>query len=198
MSPPGRTLVLIGHKGHPEVEGTMGQAGAPVHLVSTTKDVGELPIPIDAPVAYVTQTTLSIDDTRTIIEALKQRFSDILGPQTSDICYATQNRQSSVRELCRISDLILVVGSKNSSNSNRLREIGEEEGIPSYLIADASELDPAWINGKETIGLTAGASAPEALVDGVISALARNRWQRASELRWTAFRNISNSAFRRS
>jgi 4-hydroxy-3-methylbut-2-enyl diphosphate reductase len=121
----------------------------------------------------VTQTTLSIDDTRNIIDALKERFPDILGPHTSDICYATQNRQSAVRELCRISDIILVVGSKNSSNSNRLREIGIEEGIPSYLIADGSELDPTWLQGKTTVGLTAGASAPEALVLDVVDALRR-------------------------
>ena len=169
----GRTMILIGHHGHPEVEGTMGQVGAPVHLVSSKQDVDRLDIARDTPVAYVTQTTLSIDDTHNIIEALKDRFRDIIGPDTSDICYATQNRQSAVRELCRISDVILVVGSKNSSNSNRLREIGIEEGIPSYLIADGSELDPAWIAGKETIGLTAGASAPEKLVLDVIDALRR-------------------------
>jgi len=169
----GRNLILIGHRGHPEVEGTMGQAGAPVILVSSKEEVLTLALPDDAPVAYVTQTTLSIDDTRGIIDALKARFTDIVGPDTSDICYATQNRQSAVRELCRISDVILVVGSKNSSNSNRLREIGIEEGIPSYLIADGNGLDPAWLDGMETIGLTAGASAPEALVLDVVEALRR-------------------------
>jgi len=169
----GRTMILIGHRGHPEVEGTMGQVGAPVHLVSSEQDVDRLDIARDTPVAYVTQTTLSIDDTRNIIDALKNRFRNIIGPDTSDICYATQNRQSAVRELCRISDVILVVGSKNSSNSNRLREIGIEVGIPSYLIADGSELDPAWIAGKKTVGLTAGASAPEKLVLDVIDALRR-------------------------
>lgn len=168
-----RTLVLIGHPGHPEVEGTMGQAGAPVYLVSSPADVDGLDIPRDAPVAYVTQTTLSMDDTSQIIAALKKRFSDILGPDTSDICYATQNRQSAVRELCKNVDLILVVGSKNSSNSNRLQEIGVEEGIASYLIGDGSELDPAWLAGKKTVGLTAGASAPAALVLNVIDALRR-------------------------
>jgi len=167
----GRTLILIGHAGHPEVEGTMGQVGAPVHLVQSEADVATLPIPLDTPVAYVTQTTLSIDDTRTIIAALKTRFTDIVGPETTDICYATQNRQQAVRELCRIADVILVVGAKNSSNSNRLREIGEEEGKPSYLINDGSELDPAWVKGFDTIGITAGASAPEALVEHVIDAL---------------------------
>ena len=127
--------------------------------------------PHETPVAYVTQTTLSIDDTRNVIAALKRRFKDIVGPDITDICYATQNRQTAVRELCRIADVIIVVGAKNSSNSNRLREIGIEEGVPSYLIADGSELDPAWVKGKTTIGLTAGASAPEALVENVIAAL---------------------------
>src|ERR1700716_14202 len=169
----GRTLILIGHPGHPEVEGTMGQAGAPVHLVSSRQQVDRLDLSPDTPVAYVTQTTLSMDDTSTIIEALKERFSDIQGPHTSDICYATQNRQTAVRELCKVAELILVVGSKNSSNSNRLREIGVEEGIPSYLIADADALDPAWLTDKTNIGLTAGASAPEALVLDVIDALRR-------------------------
>ena len=167
----GRSLILIGHAGHPEVEGTMGQVGAPVHLVSCEADVQALDLPDDAPIAYVTQTTLSIDDTRGVIAALKRRFKDIVGPDISDICYATQNRQSAVRDLCKIAQVILVVGAKNSSNSNRLREIGLEEGVPSYLIADASELDPAWVVGKHTVGLTAGASAPEDLVREVIEAL---------------------------
>jgi 4-hydroxy-3-methylbut-2-enyl diphosphate reductase len=169
----GRALILIGHPGHPEVEGTMGQAGAPVHLVSSRQQADTLDLSPDTPVAYVTQTTLSMDDTSTIIEALKARFSDIQGPHTSDICYATQNRQTAVRELCKVAEVILVVGSKNSSNSNRLREIGVEEGIPSYLIADADALDPAWLADRTTIGLTAGASAPEALVLDVIDALRR-------------------------
>ena len=169
----GRKLILIGHRGHPEVEGTMGQAGAEVTLVSSKEDVASLALAVDAPVAYVTQTTLSIDDTRGIIDALKARFKNIIGPDTADICYATQNRQTAVRELCRVSDIILVVGSKNSSNSNRLREIGIEEGKPSYLIADGSELDPAWLKGVESIGLTAGASAPEQLVGSVVDALRR-------------------------
>ena len=169
----GRTLILIGHAGHPEVEGTMGQVGAPVHLVQSETDVDTLPIALSTPVAYITQTTLSIDDTKGIIVALKKRFSNIVGPETSDICYATQNRQSAVRELCRVADVILVVGAKNSSNSNRLREIGIEEGVPSYLIADGSELKPEWVRGKKAVGLTAGASAPEELVRHVIEALGR-------------------------
>jgi 4-hydroxy-3-methylbut-2-enyl diphosphate reductase len=167
----GRRLILIGHAGHPEVEGTMGQVGAPVELVQSEKDVDKLAIPVETPVAYVTQTTLSIDDTRGIINALKKRFTDIVGPETSDICYATQNRQTAVRDLCKVADVILVVGAQNSSNSNRLREIGLEEGVPSYLIADAGDLDPAWLKGKERVGLTAGASAPESLVENVIAAL---------------------------
>jgi len=169
----GRTLILIGHAGHPEVEGTMGQVGAPVTLVQDEQDVEALEIPRDTPVAYITQTTLSIDDTKGIIQALKNRFTDIVGPETSDICYATQNRQTSVRELAKIADVILVVGAANSSNSNRLREIGLEEGIPSYLINDGSELKPEWVKGKTIVGLTAGASAPEELVKHVIEALGR-------------------------
>lgn len=169
----GRTLILIGHAGHPEVEGTMGQVGAPVHLVSTEADVEKLDIPTDTPAAYVTQTTLSVDDTKGVIAALKKRFTDITGPDTSDICYATQHRQSAVRDLCKVSDVILVVGAANSSNSNRLREIGVEEGLPSYLIADGDELDPKWVEGVATVGLTAGASAPEELIQSVINALRR-------------------------
>ncbi len=167
----GRTVILVGHAGHPEVEGTMGQIPGPVHLVQTEDDVGMLPLDLDTPVAYVTQTTLSIDDTRGIIEAIKRRFTDVVGPETNDICYATQNRQSAVRELSKIADVILVVGAKNSSNSNRLREIGEEAGVPSYLLADGTELNPDWVKGAKIIGLTAGASAPEAMVQHVIESL---------------------------
>ena len=167
----GRTLILIGHAGHPEVEGTMGQVGGPTHLVSSEVDVEALDLPADARIAYVTQTTLSIDDTRSIIGALHRKFLDVVGPDTSDICYATQNRQTAVRELSKIADIVIVVGAKNSSNSNRLREIGFEHGVPSYLIADASELDLAWLEGKDVIGLTAGASAPEKLVQEVIEML---------------------------
>jgi 4-hydroxy-3-methylbut-2-enyl diphosphate reductase len=167
----GRTVILVGHAGHPEVEGTMGQIPGPVHLVQTEEDVAALPIPVDEPVAYVTQTTLSIDDTRGIIIAIKERFKNVVGPETNDICYATQNRQMAVRELTKIADVILVVGAKNSSNSNRLREIGEEAGVPSYLLADGSELKPEWVKGAHIIGLTAGASAPEAMVQDVIASL---------------------------
>ena len=169
----GRRLILIGHAGHPEVEGTMGQISEPVTLVQTEGDVAKLDIPQDTPVAYVTQTTLSVDDTRGIIAALHNRFTNIVGPETRDICYATQNRQTAVRELSKLVDVILVVGAKNSSNSNRLREIGEEAGTPSYLIADGSELDPTWFRNAKTVGITAGASAPEVLVEDVIEALRR-------------------------
>lgn len=169
----GRTLILIGHAGHPEVEGTIGQIPGKVHLVQTESDVDLLEIPPDTPVAYVTQTTLSVDDTRGIIAALERRFTDIVGPDVRDICYATQNRQTAVRELSRLVDVILVVGAKNSSNSNRLREIGAEGGVPSYLIANGSELRPEWVQGAQTVGITAGASAPEVLVEEVIEALRR-------------------------
>ena len=169
----GRRLILIGHAGHPEVEGTMGQIAEPVTLVQTEGDVAKLDIPDDTPVAYVTQTTLSVDDTRGIIAALHNRFTNIVGPETRDICYATQNRQTAVRELSKLVDVILVVGAKNSSNSNRLREIGEEAGTPSYLIADGSELDPSWFRNAKIVGITAGASAPEVLVEDVIEALRR-------------------------
>ncbi len=168
----GRTLVLIGHAGHPEVEGTMGQVQGPVHLVANEADVEALELPLDTPIAYVTQTTLSVDDTKNVIAALKARFTNVNGPDTADICYATQHRQTAVRDLCKVADVILVVGAKNSSNSNRLCEIGIEEGLPSYLIPDGSELNADWVRGVKVVGLTAGASAPEELVQGVIDALA--------------------------
>jgi len=167
----GRNLVLIGHAGHPEVVGTLGQIDGKVWLAGTVEDVDALDLPLDAPIAYVTQTTLSVDDTRDIIAALQARFSDVIGPDVKDICYATQNRQTAVRDLARVADMLLVVGAPNSSNSNRLREIGEEEGLPSYLIEDGEGLDPAWLDGVSRIGLTAGASAPEKLVQGVIAAI---------------------------
>ena len=169
----GRKLILIGHAGHPEVEGTMGQIPSPVILVQNEADVEKLDLAPDTPVAYVTQTTLSVDDTQGIIAALHRKFPDIVGPETRDICYATQNRQSAVRDLSKLVDVILVVGATNSSNSNRLREIGEESGLPSYLIADGSELDPKWLAGAKAVGVTAGASAPQVLVDDVIDALRR-------------------------
>jgi len=166
-----RTVILIGHAGHPEVEGTMGQIPGGVRLISSVADVATLEVPNPDKLAYVTQTTLSVDDTRAIIEALRDRFPTIMGPDTKDICYATQNRQRAVRELALVVDVLLVVGARNSSNSNRLAEIGLELGIPSYLIEDAKALDPAWIAGKKRIGITAGASAPDQLVTELIESL---------------------------
>lgn len=167
----GRRLILIGHAGHPEVEGTVGQIPGEVILVQSEAEVETLTLPVDTPVAYVTQTTLSVDDTRGIIEALTRKFTDIVGPDTRDICYATQNRQAAVRELSGQVDVLLVVGATNSSNSNRLREIGTESGVPSYLVADGSEVKAEWVANAQTVGLTAGASAPEEMVEDVISAL---------------------------
>lgn len=167
----GRRLILIGHAGHPEVEGTIGQIPAEVILVQSEAEVDTLTLPVDTPVAYITQTTLSVDDTRGIIEALQRRFTDLVGPDTRDICYATQNRQAAVRELSEQVDVLLVVGATNSSNSNRLREIGTESGVPSYLVADGSEVKAEWFANAKTVGLTAGASAPEEMVEDVIGAL---------------------------
>ncbi len=165
-------VVLIGHKGHPEVEGTMGQIDGTVHLVSTIEDVGNLAPKDPGKLAYVTQTTLSVDDTRSIIDALLARFPNIVGPDVKDICYATQNRQTATRALASEVDVILVVGAQNSSNSNRLREIGESEGVAAYLIPDAEALRADWLDQAEAVGITAGASAPEELVQEVIAKLA--------------------------
>jgi 4-hydroxy-3-methylbut-2-enyl diphosphate reductase len=167
----GREVILIGHEGHPEVEGTRGRILAGVHLVSDVEDVADLHVKRPDHLAYVTQTTLSVDDTRDIIAALRVRFPKIVGPDVRDICYATQNRQQSVRDVARQADLLLVVGARNSSNSNRLREIGTQMGVPSYLIADASMLDPEWLQGVRCVGITAGASAPEELVQQLIERL---------------------------
>ncbi|MET0409230.1 MAG: 4-hydroxy-3-methylbut-2-enyl diphosphate reductase [Hyphomicrobium sp.] len=170
----GRTIILIGHAGHVEIEGTLGRIAGPVYLVEDSGDVDKLDIPDETPVAYITQTTLSVDDTRATIEAIKKRFSDVIGPETRDICYATQNRQTAVRDLCRHVDVLIVVGASNSSNSNRLREIGAECGVPSYLIAEGGALDPGWLAGKNSVGVTAGASAPDVLVEDVIAAIGRH------------------------
>jgi 4-hydroxy-3-methylbut-2-en-1-yl diphosphate reductase len=169
----GRDIVLVGHAGHAEVEGTIGQIDGTVHLVQTVADVATLAVADPGKLAYITQTTLSVDDTRGIIQALKARFPAIVGPDVRDICYATQNRQTAVRELAQAVDMILVVGSKNSSNSNRLKEIGDELGKPAYLIDNAEALKPEWFVGISSVGLTAGASAPEMLVQGVIDGLRR-------------------------
>ncbi|MBT3659063.1 MAG: 4-hydroxy-3-methylbut-2-enyl diphosphate reductase [Rhodospirillaceae bacterium] len=167
----GRQVILIGHAGHPEVEGTQGQIPGGVLLVTDPEDVQTLEVDDPSQLAYVTQTTLSVDDTRDVIVALRKRFPKITGPDVKDICYATQNRQDAVRELAPQIDLLLVVGAQNSSNSNRLRDLGDAMGKPSYLIASAEDMDPAWLAGVETVGITAGASAPEELVQGVIERL---------------------------
>ncbi|HRK95719.1 MAG TPA: 4-hydroxy-3-methylbut-2-enyl diphosphate reductase [Rhodospirillales bacterium] len=167
----GREVILIGHAGHPEVEGTQGRIPGGVHLVSSAADVPTVQVRDPENVAYVTQTTLSVDDTREIIEALRVRFPAIQGPDVNDICYATQNRQQAVRDLATQVDVLLVVGARNSSNSNRLREIGAEIGVPSYLIDDASCLEPAWLQDAGRVGVTAGASAPEQLVQELIARL---------------------------
>src|SRR5271157_1291879 len=169
----GRILVFIGHAGHPEVEGTLGQIDGQLRLVESKEDVDKLPIAPDAQIAYVTQTTLSVDDTRGIIAALHRRFSNVAGPDIRDICYATQNRQTAVRELSRVCDVIIVVGAPNSSNSNRLREIGEEACLPSYLVVDGGDIKAEWVKNARVVGVTAGASAPEILVDDVVQALMR-------------------------
>ena len=167
----GYEVVLIGHPGHPEVEGTMGQVPGRVYLVSDLTDVATLVPENPAKLSYVTQTTLSVDDTREIIAALEARFPEISGPDVKDICYATQNRQTAVRMLANRCDVVLVIGADYSSNSNRLREISEEIGTDSYLIPDAGGLNPAWLEGAGTVGITAGASAPEVLVQDLIGRL---------------------------
>ena len=167
----GYDIILIGHENHPEVEGTVGQIPGPVLLVSDVADVQALRVRDPDKVAYITQTTLSVDDTRDVIEALRRRFPRIVGPDVKDICYATQNRQSAVRELASVVDVVLVVGARNSSNSNRLCEVANDGGVPSYLIEDPSKLDPAWLRGKKSVGITAGASTPEALVQDLIGRL---------------------------
>jgi 4-hydroxy-3-methylbut-2-enyl diphosphate reductase len=167
----GCQVVLIGHKGHPEVEGTSGRVPGGVLLISTPEEVAGLEVRHPGKLAYVTQTTLSVDDTREVIEALRARFPRIAGPSVRDICYATQNRQTAVRKLAGQVDVILVVGAQNSSNSNRLREIGEEMEVPSHLIDDAQAIDPSWLDGARAVGITAGASAPQQLVQEVIDRL---------------------------
>jgi 4-hydroxy-3-methylbut-2-enyl diphosphate reductase len=167
----GREIILIGHAGHPEIEGTMGRITGRVHLISRPEEVAGLQVADPGKLAFITQTTLSVDDTRAVIDALKARFPAIVGPDTKDICYATQNRQRAARELAKIVDVVLVVGAPNSSNSNRLREIAAECGVPSYLIEDASALDPRWLEGARSVGITAGASAPDILVEELVARL---------------------------
>jgi 4-hydroxy-3-methylbut-2-enyl diphosphate reductase len=171
----GRECILIGHRGHPEVEGTMGQydrgQGGEMYLVETPADVAALPVRQPEDIAFVTQTTLSVDDTVRVIDALRARFPAIQGPRKDDICYATQNRQDAVKSLAGRCDMFLVVGSPNSSNSNRLRELAEQQGVPAYLVDDAGQIERSWLDGRQCIGLTAGASAPEALVRAVVDRL---------------------------
>ena len=167
----GLEIVMIGHRGHPEAEGTMGQADAGIHLVESVDDVAALAPRDPQKLAYVTQTTLSVDDARAIVEALKRRFPAVRGPKQDDICYATQNRQDAVKFMAPRCEVVIVVGSPNSSNSNRLREVAENVGVPAYMVDAASDLKPAWIAGRRCVGVTAGASAPEVLVNEVIERL---------------------------
>ncbi|MDE1942400.1 MAG: 4-hydroxy-3-methylbut-2-enyl diphosphate reductase [Betaproteobacteria bacterium] len=167
----GREIVMIGHRGHPEVEGTLGQAPDRIYLVETPDDVAQLSIQNPEALSYVTQTTLSVDDAQRVIQALRTRFPSIQGPRKDDICYATQNRQDAVKSLTTVADLIIVVGSPTSSNSNRLREVATHRGIEAYMVDRASDVRPEWLAGKTRIGVTAGASAPEVLVSEVIDRL---------------------------
>ncbi len=188
MREAGREIIMIGHRGHPEVEGTMGQspgngnAVEGMYLVETAADVGKLDVRDPAQLAYVTQTTLSVDDAAIVVAALRARFPDIVGPKKDDICYATQNRQDAVKFMTPQCDVVIVVGSPNSSNSNRLREVAAGLGADAYMVDDASELKPEWIAGKQRIGVTAGASAPEVLVLDVISALQALGAKRVNQL----------------
>jgi 4-hydroxy-3-methylbut-2-enyl diphosphate reductase len=186
----GREIVMIGHAGHPEVEGTMGQLDGGVHLVESVADVARLAVADPARLAYVTQTTLSVDDAAAIVDALKRRFPEIVGPKKDDICYATQNRQDAVKAMAQSVDVVIVVGSPNSSNSNRLREVARNLGARAYMIDDASELDPEWVAGRRSVGVTAGASAPEILVRGVIARLRELGARSVTELGGTVERVV--------
>jgi 4-hydroxy-3-methylbut-2-en-1-yl diphosphate reductase len=171
MRADGYDIIMVGHKGHPEVEGTMGQSGEGMHLVEDVADVNRLTFADEGKLAVVTQTTLSVDDAAEVLSALRTRFPQIREPKKQDICYATQNRQDAVKFMAPRCDLVIVVGSPNSSNSNRLREVAERYGIPSYMVDDPSQINPDWITGKRKIGITAGASAPEVLAQAVIARL---------------------------
>jgi len=171
MRDKGFEIVMIGHKGHPEVEGTLGQSEGGMYLVETPEDVATLQVNDPGKLAYVTQTTLSVDDAARVVSALRQRFPSIVGPKKDDICYATQNRQDAVKALARQCDVVIVVGSPTSSNSNRLREVAQNLGVPAYMVDNAGEIEPLWIVGKQHVGITAGASAPEMLVQDVIARL---------------------------
>jgi 4-hydroxy-3-methylbut-2-enyl diphosphate reductase len=171
MREQGREIVMIGHRGHPEVEGTMGQSDGGMHLVEGPDDVPGLKVADENNLAYVTQTTLSMDDAARTVGSLKKRFPKIVGPKKDDICYATQNRQDAIKTLAQRCDVVIVVGSPNSSNSNRLREVAEQLGVPAYMVDNARELQPDWVAGKKIVGVTAGASAPEVLVQEVVERL---------------------------
>ena len=182
MRKEGREIIMIGHKGHPEVEGTMGQSAQGMYLVETVADVDQLAVRDDTRLAYVTQTTLSVDDAEKVVSALRQRFPDIVGPKRDDICYATQNRQDAVKGLATQTDIVFVVGSQSSSNSNRLREVAELLETRAYLIDQAEQIDPAWLQDIERVGVTAGASAPEVLVQNVVNRLSGGLPGKASQL----------------
>jgi 4-hydroxy-3-methylbut-2-enyl diphosphate reductase len=167
----GLEIVMIGHRGHPEVEGTLGQSSGGMYLVETPADVATLVVQSPDQLAYLTQTTLSVDDAARVVEALRKRFPAIVGPKKSDICYATQNRQDAVKTMTAQCDIVIVVGSPTSSNSNRLREVADNLGVPAYMVDQADEIQPEWLAGKSRVGLTAGASAPEVLVSAVIARL---------------------------
>jgi 4-hydroxy-3-methylbut-2-enyl diphosphate reductase len=167
----GRQLVLVGHVGHEEIEGTQGEAPDSTHVIESAEDIAGLGIDKDARVAYLTQTTLSVDDTLEVVEALREHFNDIDGPKKDDICYATQNRQVAVKAIAPSCDVVLIVGALNSSNSNRMVEVAHKEGVPAYLVPTVSDLDESWIEGAETVGVSSGASAPEVLVRGLVERL---------------------------
>ena len=178
----GREIVMIGHRGHPEVEGTMGQSTDGMYLVETVADACRLEVANPSRLAYVTQTTLSMDDAAQVIAALQERFPQIVGPKKDDICYATQNRQDAVKQLARTSEVVIVVGSRSSSNSNRLREVAELIGSRAYLVDQAEQIDPAWLSGASRVGVTAGASAPEILVQEVVDRLAAGNRAKVDEV----------------
>lgn len=182
MRSAGREIIMIGHRGHPEVEGTMGQSSEGMYLVETVADVERLTVTDPTRLSYVTQTTLSVDDAEKVVRALKARFPEIVGPKRDDICYATQNRQDAVRKLTEHADAVFVVGSRSSSNSNRLREVAELLGTKAYLVDNAEQIDPTWLEGIGSVGVTAGASAPEVLVESVVARLSGGRPEQAQQL----------------
>src|SRR5690606_15575920 len=187
MREQGREIIMIGHRGHPEVEGTMGQSAGGMHLVEGPDDVPGLRVQDEDNLAYVTQTTLSMDDAKRTIDAIRSRFPKVVGPKKDDICYATQNRQDAIKTLAQRCDVVIVVGSPNSSNSNRLREVAEQQGVPAYMVDNAGELKTEWVSGKSCVGITAGASAPEVLVQAGVERLralgARSEERRGGEER---------------